>query len=106
MNRHDVAEVLASPISRELLDSPIPARLAYIGLDGAPRVIPVGFWWTGEHMVMATVPASPKVQALRRNPHVALTIDTEREWPPRALLIRGTARVEMVDEVSRRLKSG
>lgn len=99
MNRHDVAEVLAKPISQELLGSSIPARLAYIGIDGAPRAIPIGFWWTGEHVAMATVPASPKVRALQQNPKVALTIDTEHEWPPRALLIRGTAQVELVDDV-------
>ena len=73
MNREDVAEVLAKPISQELLGSSIPARLAYAGVDGEPRVIPIGFWWTGEHVVMATVPKSAKVRALRQNPRVALT---------------------------------
>jgi hypothetical protein len=99
MERQDVAEVLAKPISLELLGSGIPARLAYVGIDGAPRAIPIGFWWTGEHVVMATVPASAKVRALRQNPRVALTIDTEDAWPPRVLLIRGAARVELVDGV-------
>ena len=56
MNREDVAEVLAKPSSQELLGSSIPARLAYAGVDGAPRVIPIGFWWTGEQVVMATAP--------------------------------------------------
>jgi hypothetical protein len=99
MNREDVAEVLAKPISQELLGSSIPARLAYVGVDGEPRVIPIGFWWTGEHIVMATVPKSAKVRALRQNPRVALTIDTQGQWPPRVLLIRGAARVELVDGV-------
>ncbi|WP_203882252.1 pyridoxamine 5'-phosphate oxidase family protein [Planotetraspora kaengkrachanensis] len=99
MDRRDVAEVLAKPISRKLLGSSIPARLAYVGVDGAPRAIPIGFWWTGEQVVMATVPKSAKVRALRRNPRVALTIDTQDEWPPRVLLIRGAARVELVDGV-------
>jgi hypothetical protein len=99
MNRQDVAEVLAKPISRELLDSSIPARLAYVGVDGAPRVIPIAFRWTGEHVVMATVPTSAKVRALRRAPRVAITIDTQDQWPPRVLLIRGAARLELVDEV-------
>jgi hypothetical protein len=99
MNRHDVAEVLAKPISQELLGSSIPARLAYIGTDNAPRVIPIAFLWTGEHVVMATVPKSAKVRALRQNPRVALTIDTQDVWPPRVLLIRGAARVELVNGV-------
>ena len=99
MNREDVAEVLAKPISQELLGSSIPARLAYVGVDGEPRVIPIGFLWTGEHVVMATVPKSAKVRALRQSPRVALTIDTQGQWPPRVLLIRGAARVELVDGV-------
>ncbi|MFC7546329.1 pyridoxamine 5'-phosphate oxidase family protein [Plantactinospora sp. GCM10030261] len=99
MNRQAVTEALTRPISRELLGSSIPARLAYVGVDGAPRAIPIGFWWTGEQVVMATVPKAPKVRALRRNPRVALTIDTQDAWPPRVLLIRGAARVELVDGV-------
>lgn len=99
MDRHDVAEVLAAPLSQELLGSSIPARLAYAGLDGAPRAIPIGFWWSGEHLAMATVPKAAKVAALRHNPQVALTIDTQDQWPPRVLLIRGTARLDLVDGV-------
>jgi hypothetical protein len=30
---------------------------------------------------------------------VALTVDTQDQWPPKALLIRGAARVELVDGV-------
>jgi hypothetical protein len=52
-----------------------------------------------EQVVMATVPKSAKVRALRQNPQVALTIDTQDQWPPRVLLIRGPAQVEVVDGV-------
>ena len=48
---------------------------------------------------MGTVPTSPKVRALRQKPRVALTIDTQDQWPPHVLLIRGAARVELVDEI-------
>jgi hypothetical protein len=99
MNREQVAQVLAEPISQELLGSSIPARLAYVGVDGEPRAIPIGFWWTGERVEMATVPTSAKVRALTRNPRVALTVDTEAAWPPRVLLIRGAARLDVVDGV-------
>ncbi len=99
MTRDNIAETLAKPISQELLGSSIPARLAYDGVDSEPRVIPIGFHWTGEQVVMATLPKSAKVRALRQNPRVALTIDTQDQWPPRALLIRGAARVELVDGV-------
>jgi hypothetical protein len=94
----DVAEVMAKPISTELLDSSIPARLAYIGIDGDPRVIPIAFLWDGARLIVCTVPKSAKVPALRRNPRVAITIDTQGQ-PPRVLLIRGEATVELVDGV-------
>ncbi|PXY19229.1 pyridoxamine 5'-phosphate oxidase family protein [Prauserella muralis] len=98
MTRVEAVDVLNKPISRELLGSSIPARLSYVGLDGDPRVVPVAFLWTGEQVVVCTVPASAKVAALRHNPRVALTIDTET-YPPRALLVRGAATVEIVDGV-------
>jgi pyridoxamine 5'-phosphate oxidase-like protein len=99
MKHEEVAEVLGQPISQELLSSSIPTRLAYAGVDGAPRVIPIAFFWTGEHLVVNTAPKAAKVRALRENPKVALTIDTQDQWPPRALLIRGTAQVDLVDEI-------
>ena len=99
MRREEVAATLAKPISQELLNSSIPARLAYVGADGGPRAIPIAFLWNGGQIIMATVPKSAKVRALRQNPKVAITIDTQDQWPPRVLLIRGAARVELVDEV-------
>jgi hypothetical protein len=30
------------------LGSEAALNLAYVGSDATPRVIPVGFWWTGE----------------------------------------------------------
>ena len=100
MNENDVADVLAKPIAQYLLlDSPIPARLAYVGLDGDPRVVPVGFHWDGETVSVGSAVTAAKVEALRRNPRVAVTIDTE-SLPPRVLLIRGAATVEVVDGVA------
>ena len=98
MNQHDIAEILAKPYAQELLNGKIPSRFAYIGLDGDPRVIPIGFLWTGSVLELYTVPTSAKVKALERNPRVALTIDTET-FPPHVLLIRGSAALELVDGV-------
>jgi Pyridoxamine 5'-phosphate oxidase len=98
MDAQTVADTLAQPLAQELLSSDIPARLAYIGVDGDPRVVPVGFWWTGKTVFIATVVRSAKVAALRRNPRVALTID-RTGMPPRTLLVRGSATVEIVDGV-------
>ncbi|TQM15249.1 pyridoxamine 5'-phosphate oxidase family protein [Pseudonocardia kunmingensis] len=99
MDRDQVIEVLERPIAQRLLGSGIPARLAYTGLDGGPRVVPVAFWWTGAEIVVCSLPTMAKVPALRRDPRVAVTIDTQGEWPPRVLLVRGTARIEHVDGV-------
>jgi hypothetical protein len=102
MDQHDVTEILGKPISGELLGFSIPARLAYTAVDGDPREVPVAFLWTGGgRIVVCTVTASAKVQALRQNPRVAVTIDTEA-FPPKVLLVRGSVHVEVVDgEVAR-----
>jgi hypothetical protein len=92
-------EDLHHPDAEALLRSPDPARLAYAGPDGFPRVVPIGFWWTGTDIVVCTAPTAPKVQALAERPHVALTIDVIGP-PAKALLVRGVARVEIVDGVA------
>lgn len=68
--------------------------MAYVGLDGDPRVVPIGFWPEGDQIVMATVPKAAKVAALRANPKVALTID-KGAFPPKVLLLRGVATVAL-----------
>jgi hypothetical protein len=98
MSAGDIAEVLNRPYARELLASHIPARLAYTGLDGDPRVVPVGYDWDGTHVTVASAIRSAKVKALQANPKVAVSIDSEG-FPPRVLLLRGTAQLEVVDGV-------
>ena len=49
--------------------------LAYDAEDGTPRVIPVGFFWTGTGFVISTATTSPKVAALKVRPEAALAID-------------------------------
>ncbi len=92
-----VSEVLNKTLSRELLDRDI-ARLAYVAVDGTPRVVPIGFAWNGSQIVMCTPPNAPKLSSLRRNPVVSLTIDTEVH-PPHILLIRGEATLDHVDGI-------
>ena len=99
MKQEQVTQVMNDPLAQELLTSNIPARLAYTGLDGSPRAIPIGFHWDGTRFVIGTATNAPKMQALRANPKVALTIDTNA-FPPHVLLVRGTARVEIVDGVA------
>ena len=80
------------------MSSGIPARVAYDGLDGSPRVIPIAFHWDGKNIVICTLPNSAKVPALEANPNVAITIDTD-SFPPNVLLVRGTASNEVVDGI-------
>jgi hypothetical protein len=98
MRQEAVLEVLNDPLARKLMASAIPARLAYNGTDGFPRVVPIAFHWDGARFVLATATDAPKVRALPANPQVALTIDTN-EMPPEVLLVRGTATVDVVDGV-------
>jgi hypothetical protein len=90
--------LLQLPASQELLHSKIPARLAYVWMDGTPRVIPIWFHWNGHDIVMASPPKAPKLKALAKNPKVSLTID-ENEFPQKVLLIRGSARLEPVNGI-------
>ena len=88
-----------------LLAAPLPARYAYTASDGTPRVLPSWFHWTGQELVMPTFLAAPHVRsparrlaALRANPDVAVTIDTE-QFPPEVLLLRGRVVITEVDGV-------
>lgn len=93
MKPEELRDELGHQDAQELLRSAPLARLAYTGPDGFPRVIPIGFLWTGGHVVVCTAPISPKVSALAGRPQVALTIDTN---DAKALLLRGVAEMETV----------
>lgn len=97
MQQSEITDVLNRPISRELLARDL-TRLAYVAKDGTPRSIPIGFTWNGSAIVMCTAKNAAKVRALRHNSAVALTIDTE-EHPPRILLIRGRAELDVVEGI-------
>lgn len=76
--------LLQTDLANRLLASRLPARFAYIATDGKPRIVPTWFHWTGDELVMPTFLSAPHVRhpagrlrALRVNPDVAITIDTE-----------------------------
>jgi nitroimidazol reductase NimA-like FMN-containing flavoprotein (pyridoxamine 5'-phosphate oxidase superfamily) len=96
MSQENILQLLNDPVAQELLNSKIPVRLAYTGWDGSPRVVPIWFHWDGERFVLGTHPNAPKVRTLAKNAKVALTIDRDT-YPPKVLLVRGTARVEVID---------
>lgn len=97
MEQREITEILDRPNSRELLARDV-TRLAYVAKDGTPRSIPIAFTWNGSQIVLCTTKNAPKLPALRANPQVALTIDTEVH-PPKILLLRGTAELDPVDGI-------
>jgi hypothetical protein len=96
--QHDPLALLQTPVAQPLLQSTIPARLAYTGRDGTPRVLSIWFHWTGEVFVLGTRWDSAKVKALATYPTVALTIDTA-SFPYQALQVRGTVEIERIDGI-------
>ena len=97
--------LLESDVAQRLLASRIPARFAYVALDGTPRVLATWFHWTGEMLVMPTFIAAPHVRhparrlrALRAHPDVSVMIDTETS-PPEVLSVRGRAEISEQDGI-------
>jgi PPOX class probable F420-dependent enzyme len=66
------------------------AKLATVGPDGHPHVVPVWFVLDDEHLVITTMSGSVKAAHLAGDPRVAVSVDDER--PPFAFVaLRGTA---------------
>src|SRR3954451_8390190 len=97
MQPNEITEVLNRPLSQELLAHDL-TRLGYVAKDGTPRAIPIAFTWNGSEIVMCTTKNAPKLRALREKPAGALAIDTEVH-PPKILLIRGRAELDVVDGI-------
>lgn len=95
MDQHNIDTQLAD--ASKLLDSASSGHLAYTAQDGTPRVIPVGFYWTGEQFVIATAATAPKVAALTARPDVALSF--EPRDTAEQLSVRGRADIRIVDGV-------
>ena len=98
--------LLETDLARRLLTSKIPARYAYTALDGTPRIVASWFVWTGEELVLPTFLSAPhvshaayRVRALRENPGVAISIDTETS-PPEVLSLRGRAEITEINGVA------
>jgi nitroimidazol reductase NimA-like FMN-containing flavoprotein (pyridoxamine 5'-phosphate oxidase superfamily) len=56
------------------LGRPLIARLA-TSADDCPRVLPMWYWWDGEHMWFETSPTFRNVRTLRANPRAAVVVD-------------------------------
>lgn len=100
MDTHELTRELSQQGAQELLDR-TAGHLAYNGPDGFPRVIPIGFLWTGERIIVCTATTSPKVAALTARPNVAVAIDAgDSPDGAKSLLVRGIASLDVVDGVA------
>ena len=91
--------LLDDPVAQKLLQSTLPARLAYNWSDGTPRLVPIGFHWNGKEIVVAGPPDAPKMKVLHDGDKVALTIDSD-SMPYKVLMVRGSIRIDSVDGVA------
>ncbi len=91
--------LLEHPVAQQLLQSPIPARFAYVRRDGSPDVVPIGFHWNGTEFVLGTSPNSVKMHEIHDGDKVALSIDTDT-MPYRVLRVRGSVRTDIVEGIA------
>ena len=91
-------EKLDSAVAKRLLNSTIPARLSFVGTSGHPNVVPIWFLWRDGKMVMCSNADAAKVKAIRAQPEIALTIDSETP-PYESVRMRGRAEVQLVEGV-------
>jgi hypothetical protein len=91
--------LLDDPVAQQLLQSTLPARLAYNWSDGTPRLVPIGFHWNGHEIVLGGPPDAPKMKVLHDGDKVALTIDSD-SMPYKVLMVRGSIRIDSVDGVA------
>lgn len=91
--------LLDDPVAQRLLQSSIPARVAYTWTDGTPRVVPLVFHWNGTEFVFGTSPDALKMKALRDGEKVAVTIDSD-DFPYKVLQVRGAVRTDVVSGIA------
>jgi PPOX class probable F420-dependent enzyme len=80
----------------ELLASDAVATIVTLNPDGSPHLSAAWVGIEDEEIVIATLPDQRKLRNLRRDPRVALSVQSERinEWGLREyLVVEGTARI-------------
>ncbi len=88
--------MVLSDAARQLLSSDAIAHVITIEEDGAPQVTAAWVGLENDEIVIATLPDQRKLQNLRRDPRVALSVasTTRNDWGLlEYLVVYGTARV-------------
>jgi PPOX class probable F420-dependent enzyme len=91
-----MAQIVLSDAARELLASDAIAHVVTIDEDGGPQVTAAWVGLENDEIVIATMPDQRKLQNLRRDPRIALSVPsaTRNEWGLlEYLVVYGTARV-------------
>ncbi|WXG42180.1 MAG: pyridoxamine 5'-phosphate oxidase family protein [Candidatus Freyarchaeum deiterrae] len=90
---------------RKFFQKPRIARLATIGADGYPHIVPIYFMLDGDDLIFGTELSNRKVRNALQNPKGAVLIGGERTIEDAGYMIQGDLSVEKdVDpEVTRRL---
>ncbi len=118
-NRDSTGEMMMSTFTNaevEYLNSQPLGRIATVGPDGRPHVMPVGVFYDPETQAIvigsaSDMAASKKFRDAQRRPDVALVIDdlaAVDPWTPRGIEIRGRAETHTDggEEVGERLGAG
>ncbi len=97
------------PHEVEYLDSQQHGRLATLGLDGQPHVVPVAFRYDAEADAIdisgPMITRTKKFRDVQGDPRVAFVVDDILPpWRPRGIEIRGTA--DIVSEGGTRIHEG
>ncbi|MCQ8898466.1 MAG: pyridoxamine 5'-phosphate oxidase family protein [Hadesarchaea archaeon] len=87
---------------REFLEGNEVGRLATVGSDGLPHVVPVCYLFEGGVFYVATDYGTRKYRNVRENPRAALVVDTYR--PHRAVMVQGEVEVLERGEEFRRIR--
>jgi hypothetical protein len=86
--------------AKVLLTGAYIGNLGLVGLDGALRVIPVWFTWTGTEIRIASPPDNYKCRSLRADPRAVLTVSTSTA-PYDVVTVGGQASVDRFPEEER-----
>jgi pyridoxamine 5'-phosphate oxidase-like protein len=97
MDTARITDILADPVTLDLVEKQPITQIAYSAADGSPRAVPLGYLLREGKFLFFTIPSSDKVAALHHDPRIALTIDFYP--PPCCLLVRGTAELREEDGV-------
>ncbi len=79
---------------RQFLRQPRTARLATLGPDGYPHIVPIWFILDGDDLLFGSDGDERKVWNARRHPKGAVVIGGEPETDPAGYMIQGDLRVE------------